>query len=186
MQTVADGYFTTQRLRYFNDTATNLSMEVSKLDPARLEVAPIIIDLDSLESDMKSAYRRYYRRYSATPHHRVIFFLIVLQVNTNSIFFRSEFAKDRGNKSAVESEKVRVQALDVEELIRQAADESGNSVLEVANLANSLDRGSGPHLESAVSEAIELLKNIQERTLDPFIEKAEYEFGNVCYFYVPY
>lgn len=94
-------------------------------------------------------------------------------------FCRAEFAKDRGEKAAMDGEKVRVQTLDVEDLIREATDESGNAVLEVANLANSLDKGHGPHLESAVSESISHLKDIQNRILDPFIEKAEYEFGNV-------
>ncbi|KAK6627792.1 hypothetical protein RUM44_010271 [Polyplax serrata] len=150
-KTVADGYFTTQRLRYFNDTANNLSIEVGKVDPSRLQVAPVLEDLDALESELKSIYRR------------------------------AEFAKDRGEKAAMDGEKVRVQTLDVEDLIREATDESGNAVLEVANLANSLDKGHGPHLESAVSESISHLKDIQNRILDPFIEKAEYEFGNATY-----
>lgn len=59
-QTVADGYFTTQRLRYFNDTANNLSIEVGKVDPSRLQVAPVLEDLDALESELKSIYRRWH------------------------------------------------------------------------------------------------------------------------------
>lgn len=96
------------------------------------------------------------------------------------IFFLSaEFAKERGEKTAVDGESVRIKALDAEEAIHRAGDESGNAVLEIVNLANSLDKGRGPQLEFAVSASIALLKNIQDRNLNPYIEKAGDELGNV-------
>lgn len=59
MQTVADSYFTTQRLKYINETAVGLTTEVTKLDPSTFDVKPLVRLLDALELDVKDVYRRY-------------------------------------------------------------------------------------------------------------------------------
>ena len=57
-KTVADSYFTTQRLKYINETAVGLIDEVTKLDPSKFDVKPLIRDLDGLELEVKDVYRR--------------------------------------------------------------------------------------------------------------------------------
>jgi hypothetical protein len=58
MQTVALGYFTTQRLLYINDSVNDLTPRVSVLDPQTVNLKPIETKIESLEQDSKSQKRR--------------------------------------------------------------------------------------------------------------------------------
>lgn len=91
---------------------------------------------------------------------------------------------ERGEKSAIDGDRVRGQSLEIEDLIQEASQQSANAVYEVGNLARSLNRGAGPQIDSAVAEAQRILKDIQQRSLAPYIEKAQYEEGNVSSFQI--
>ncbi|KAL0280200.1 UNVERIFIED_CONTAM: hypothetical protein PYX00_001570 [Menopon gallinae] len=144
----AGGFFTTQRLRYINDTAVELLDDVTRLDPSSFNAKPVIRQLDSLESELRG------------------------------IHGRAEFFRERGEASAKDGERVRVEAVDLEELVREAADKTGNAVLEIVNLAASLDSGSTQQIDSPIERGKDILTKIQSIALEPYLEKAEQELSN--------
>lgn len=90
-----------------------------------------------------------------------------------------EFADERAEDVARESQRVRVQSLDVEELVQLAADRTGNTVLEVANLATSLDGSAAPQVEQAVLEAEAIVADLKQRSFEPLLQRAEKELASV-------
>lgn len=58
LQAAAGGFFTTQRLRYINDTAVELLDDVTRLDPSSFNAKPVIRQLDSLESELRGIHGR--------------------------------------------------------------------------------------------------------------------------------
>lgn len=57
--------------------------------------------------------------------------------------FQAEYSVSNGEQSAPEANKVRLDALEVEQLIQKMVDLADTTVVEVNDLALSLDRGTG-------------------------------------------
>ncbi|CAG2053240.1 unnamed protein product [Timema podura] len=144
-ETVAQGYFTNRRLLYINETANQLGPKVNLLDPLQVNLEPITQELESLEQDSRNLNRRV------------------------------EYAAESGEQTAPNGEKVRNEALEVEELIRKAVGNARDVVGEVSSLAFSLDGGDGTQIDYALRRAQEILEEIQFRDLTPQSEAAREE-----------
>jgi len=57
-QTVALGYFTTQRLIFINDSVVDLQPKVITLDPGKVDLKPMTNEVEALEQDHRSINRR--------------------------------------------------------------------------------------------------------------------------------
>lgn len=57
-ETVASGYFTSQKLNYFNDLVQKIEPEVKALDPNGVNLTPLRQEIESLEMDAKNMDRR--------------------------------------------------------------------------------------------------------------------------------
>lgn len=64
-------------------------------------------------------------------------------------------------------------------MVREAADKTGNAVLEIVNLAASLGSRSSPQVDSPMEIGKDILMKIQNLTLEPYLEKADQELSNV-------
>nr|CAD7256718.1 unnamed protein product [Timema shepardi] len=144
-ETVAQGYFTNRRLLYINETANQLGPKVNLLDPLQVNLEPITQELESLEQDSRNLNRRV------------------------------EYAAESGEQTAPNGEKVRNEALEVEELIRKAVGNARDVVGEVSSLAFSLDGGDGTQIDYALRRAQEILEEIQFRDFTPQSEAAREE-----------
>jgi hypothetical protein len=58
LQTVALGYFTTQRLIFINDSVFDLQPKVITLDPGKVDLKPMTNEVEALEQDHRSINRR--------------------------------------------------------------------------------------------------------------------------------
>ncbi|XP_046389625.1 laminin subunit alpha [Ischnura elegans] len=143
--TIALGFFTTQRLKYINQSVWELTPEVELLDPMRIDLQPLENDLASLKEASRNL-------------HRAV-----------------DYAVSRSDRAKQEGDEVRSEALKVEELIERAVEGATGIVLEVSGLANSLEGGAGPKVDYALIDAQNILKEIQEIDFEPYHKKAREE-----------
>lgn len=57
-QTVAGGFFTSQKMKYFNELADLMEPDIKKLDPNSVNLAPMVQNVDALESESKNIERK--------------------------------------------------------------------------------------------------------------------------------
>lgn len=135
-QTVADGFFTSQKLKYFNELADSIEPQVRALDPNEVNLTPVGSSIDALESEAKNYERKVrYANETAIGH------LIGGQKLLNDS--RSVLAKSR-----------------------LTVDNTKNIIYEVEKLADSFDASESTKIDAAISEASELLDNIEEVNID--------------------
>ncbi|XP_065337904.1 laminin subunit alpha [Cloeon dipterum] len=132
--TVALGYFTTQRLIYINEFVDELQPKVITLNPDKVDLTPLQTSVEALEQDHRSVNRR--SQYALT------------------------------NSEKLNGHKLYADALEVDDLIGQAVSHSHIVVMEVDDLAYSLDGGASPQAAlQALQEAEAILEEIKAKNL---------------------
>ena len=58
MKNIAEDYYTSQKLKYFDDLADELEPKVRKLDPNHVNLSPIKHEIEALEMDLKNMDRK--------------------------------------------------------------------------------------------------------------------------------
>lgn len=136
-QTVAGGYFTSQKLNYLDDLADKIEPDVKALDPNSVNLMPLVNSIDALESEAKSFERK--------------------------LRYTNETINDQlaaGSKLLNDSRYVLSGTSKTLENIQ-------NTVYEVQKLADSFDTsGSSTKAENAISEANEILDQLRDFNVD--------------------
>lgn len=135
-QTVADGYFTSQKLKYFNELTDSIEPQVRALDPNEVNLSPLSLSIDGLESEAKNYERK--------------------------VRYVNESASDQlnaGLKLLNESRSILTKS-------RLTVDQTHNVIYEVEKLAESFDASESTKIEAAVADATELLDRILEVEID--------------------
>lgn len=135
-QTVADGYFTSQKLTYFNELADSIEPQVRALDPNEVNLTPLSLSIDALESEAKNYERK--------------------------VRYANETASDQSNgglKLLNDSRSVLAKS-------RLTTENTRNIIYEVEKLADSFDASESTKIDAAMGEANELLDTILEVNID--------------------
>lgn len=141
-QTVAEGYFTNQRLKFINDTVNELYPEVRLLDPSRVNLLPLQQKLDRLEHEVSNQQRR--------------------------IDFTAEDSLKQ--KNAAEDTLKNMNTL--EEDVMRKIELVNLIVSEVQSLALNIELGTGAKVDSALNEAKNILKKIKDVSFVRFRDNA--------------
>lgn len=136
-QTVAGGYFTSQKLNYLDDLATKIEPDVKALDPNSVNLTPLVNSIDALDSEAKSFERKL--RYTNDT------------INTQLL---------AGSKLLNDSRYVLSGTSKTLENIQ-------NTVYEVQKLADSFDTsGSSTKADNAIAEANGILDQLRDFSVD--------------------
>lgn len=135
-ETVAGGFFTAQKLKYFDELTKNIEPEVKSLDPNGVNLTPFITSIDSLEQDAKVFERRAtYAELTAKEQNKA------------------------GAKLVNESNAVLIAS-------GKALDSAKNTIYEVEKLADSLDASESTKADAAIIEAQSVLDELDKLTID--------------------
>lgn len=135
-QTVADGYFTSQKLKYFNELADSIEPQVKALDPNEINLTPLGLSIDALELEAKN-YERKVRYANETANDQLVGGLKLLN-DSRSVLTKS----------------------------RLTVDNTRNIIYEVEKLADSFDDSQSTKIDAAMGEANELLDHLLEVHID--------------------
>ncbi|VVC44657.1 Hypothetical protein CINCED_3A025090 [Cinara cedri] len=130
-ETVALGYFTTQRLLYINETVSKLKPNLTELISSSTDILPMNINLTNFQKDISNLNRK------------------------------SKSALSDALVLASKGEITINKAIEVGFAMDQAVSQTNKAVAEVTNLAQSLQEGAGPQIDSALNEAQKLLEDIK-------------------------
>lgn len=135
-KTVAGGYFTAQKLNYYDDLVEKLVPEVKALDPNGINLSPSMNAVDSIELDTKNLNRRV------------------------------QFAEQRAKELSTNGIKLTNSSIDVLDSSRFALSNVKNTIKEVEKLADSFDASESTRADNAIAEASEILQLIQNQMSD--------------------
>lgn len=136
-QTVAGGFFTSQKLNYLDDLATKIEPDVRALDPNSVNLTPLVDSIDALESEAKNFERKL--RYTNET--------INAQLAAGSKLLNDSRYVLSGTSKTLENIQ--------------------NTVYEVQKLADSFDTsGSSTKAENAIAEANHILDQLHELNVD--------------------
>lgn len=135
-QSIADGYFTSQKLKYFDSNADEIEPKVKALDPNGINLTPISLIIDSLESDAKNYERKaHYSNETAFDH------------------------VGKGGKLLDDSRSLLTKA-------RMSIDDVQNTIYQVDKLADSFDPSESMKSEHAIAEASQYLDHLDEIVIE--------------------
>lgn len=135
-ETVAGGFFTSQKLKYFNELADKTEPEVKALDPSGVNLTPLSLSIDALESEAKNFERK--------------------------LRYTNETVNDQlsaGSKLLNESRFVLLGT-------RKSLENIQNTIYEVQKLADSIDSTESTKAENAISDANYILDQLREHEID--------------------
>lgn len=135
-ETVAGGFFTAQKLNYFDELTRNIEPEVKSLDPNGVNLTPFITSIEGLEQDAKNFERK--------------------------AIYSEQTAKEQ-NKAGAKLVNESNAVLMVSE---KALDSAHNTIYEVEKLADSLDASESTKAEAAITEAQAILDQILNQSID--------------------
>jgi len=141
-QTVAEGYFTNQRLKFINDTVNELYPEVKLLDPSRVNLLPLQEKLKRLENEV------YYQKQQI------------------------DFTAEDSGKWKDNAENTLQDMNTLEEDVVHKIDLVNQIVSEVQSLALNIELGTGAKVDNALNEAKEILKKIKNVSFIEFRDNA--------------
>lgn len=142
LQTVAEGYFTNQRLKFINDTANELYPEVRVLNPSRVNLLPLQGKLEQLQHEMTNQKRQI------------------------------EFAAEDSVKWKDAAENTLRDMNNLEEDVLHEIVLVNQIVSEVQSLASNIELGTSAKIDSALNEAKEILKKIKDVSFVKFRDNA--------------
>lgn len=141
--TVAEGYFTHQRLKFINDTVNELYPEVELLDPSRVDLLmPLQKKLKRLEHEVYNQNRK--------------------------IDFTAEDSVKWKNSAQITLQNMS----NLEEDAKRKIELVNQIVAEVQSLAVNIEQGTGAKIDNALNEAKEILKGIKDVSFTNFRDKA--------------
>ncbi|XP_014485447.1 PREDICTED: laminin subunit alpha isoform X2 [Dinoponera quadriceps] len=140
--TVAEDYFTNQRLKFINDTANELYPEVRILDPSRVSFLPLQEKVGQLEHEMSNQKRQI------------------------------EFAVEDSIKWKDAAENTLKDMSNLEEDVVREIELVNQIVSEVQSLASNIELGTSAKVDSALNEAKEILKKIKDVSFVKFRDDA--------------
>lgn len=135
-QTVAGGFFTSQKLKYLDQVADNIEPDVKALDPNRVNLSPISSNIDDLESEAKK-----------------------FENKLNYINQRINDQLADGSKSVNDSRVVLSGT-------RKTLENIQNTVYEVQKLADNIDTTGTTKAEAAIADANAILEQLNDIELD--------------------
>ncbi|XP_054012773.1 laminin subunit alpha [Hylaeus anthracinus] len=139
---VAESYFTTQRLKFINDTANDLYPQVILLDPSRVNFLPLQQEVKRLESEVSNQKRE------------------IDFTAEDSVNWKFAAENTLKNMNYLESDVI------------EEIDFARSTVSEVESLALNIDVDNGGKVDSALKEATEILKRIQDVSFVKFRDRA--------------
>lgn len=142
LQTVAEGYFTNQRLKFINDTTNKLYPEAIILNPSSVNLQPLQEKLRQMEYEMSGRKR-----------------LI-------------EFAAEDSVKWKDAAENTLRDMNDLDEDVIREIKLVNQIVSEVQSLASNIELGTSAKIDSALNEAKEILKKIKDVSFVNFRDNA--------------
>uniref|UniRef100_A0A1B0CH53 Netrin axonal chemotropic factor n=1 Tax=Lutzomyia longipalpis TaxID=7200 RepID=A0A1B0CH53_LUTLO len=135
--TIAGGYFTAQKLNYFDEMADKIQPEVLALDPKGVNLNPIVNAIEDLEQETKNAERR----------------ISYAEQNADDLQGKEKDLQKKANEVLNET--------------RQTGQNTQRTVNEVQKLANSfLDATEETNIDGVTDEAKKLLERIVEYNVD--------------------
>lgn len=135
-QTVAGGFFTSQKLKYLDELASQIEPDVKALDPNRVNLLPLTQSIDALESEAKNFERK--------------------------LHYDNETISDQlaaGSKLLDDSRGVLGGT-------RRTLENIQNTVYEVQKLADSVDTAGTTKADSAIDEANGILNQLKNFMID--------------------
>lgn len=141
-QTVAEGYFTNQRLKFINDTVNELYPEVILLDPNRVNLLPLQKKLERLEHEVYNQKRQ------------------IDFTAEDSVKWKDDAENTLQDMNTLEKDVVR--KID---LVNQI-------VSEVQSLALNIELGTGAKVDNALNEAKGILTKIKDVSFIKFRDNA--------------
>ncbi|XP_015117099.1 laminin subunit alpha [Diachasma alloeum] len=140
--TVAESYYTNQRLKFVNDTVNELYPKVRLLDPGRINLTPVQQEIARLDQDVSNQKRTVEYAAETSKH------------------WKDGAENTLNDMNALES--------DVKKEIRLV----NKIISEVQALATNIASGDGAKIDSALKEAQEILARIQGVSFIDFRDKA--------------
>ena len=140
--TVAESYFTNQRLKFINDTVNDFYPKVKLLDPSRVNFLPLQQEVKRLESEVSNQKREI--DYTAE----------------DSVRWRLAAESNLENMNILEAD------------VMKEIDLVRSTVSEVESLALNIELGTGAKVDSALKEAADILKRIREVSFVNFRDRA--------------
>lgn len=135
-QTVAGGFFTSQKLKYFSELADQIEPDVMNLGDNQIDLLPLTANITKLETDTKSFERK--------------------------LRYTNETVNDQLNAL----DKLMNDSRNVLLGTGKTFEDIQNTVYEVQKLADSFDALENTKADSAISEANEILDQLRELSLD--------------------
>lgn len=135
-KSIADGFFTSQKLKYFDSIAGEIEPQVKALDPNGINLTPIGLTIDSLESDAKNFERK--------------------------AQYANDTAFDRVGKGA----KLLNDSRSLLTKSRKSIDDVQNTIYEVVRLSDSFDPSESMRSEQAIADATEYLDHLNDLTIE--------------------
>nr|XP_031828013.1 laminin subunit alpha isoform X2 [Nomia melanderi] len=140
--TVAESYFTNQRLKFINDTVNDLYPDVKLLDPSKVNFLPLQQEVKWLELEVANQKRE------------------------------GEFMTEDADKWKLAAQNTLEDMNRFEADLIKEIDRVTSTVGEVESLATNIELGTGAKVDSALKEAQEILKKIQEVSFVSFRDRA--------------
>lgn len=140
--TVAESYFTNQRLKFINDLVNELYPKVQLLDPNRVNLLPLQEKLERLNYEVDSQKRRI------------------------------DFTSEDSVKTRDNAENTLQNMINLEEDVINEINLVNLIVSEVQSLAQNIELGTGAKIENSLKEAKEILKRIKDVSFIDFRDKA--------------
>lgn len=129
-ENVASGYFTSRRLIYINNTVNALKPAVDLLDPQQGNILnPLLDGLEHLEQELKNLNRK------------------------------SNFTLEHSDSIVPQAGKLKEEARNMLDSIRESALQANQTILEVDNLG--FENGEGPKIDQALEEGQQVIKEIK-------------------------
>lgn len=140
--TVAESYFTTQRLKFINDTVNDLYPEVKLLDPNRVNFLPLEEKAARLEAEVSNKKREI------------------------------DYTVEDSEKWKLAAENTLKDMNVLEKDVIAEIDLVNSTVYKVEALASNIELGTGAKIDSALKEAVETLRRIKEVSFVGFRDRA--------------
>ncbi|XP_058457360.1 laminin subunit alpha [Malaya genurostris] len=137
IKTVADDYYTSQKLKYYDDLVDEIEPAVRKLDPHGVNLNPSRQQIESLETDVKNLDRRI------------------------------QYADQNTNDLSTKSEQLLKGSSDIIDSCRFANINTRNTIAEVEKLAENLGKSESNKLDQAHAEAVNYLDLIKQYSATP-------------------
>ena len=141
-QTVAESYFTNQRLKFFNDTVNELYPEVKILNPRSIDFVPLQQEIARLDQEVTGQKRQV------------------------------EYIAEAGSQWKEEAENTLKGMYKLEEEVIEEIQLVNDIVAEIQSLASNIQLGAGAKVEYALQVAEDILKKMKGVSFQEFRDKA--------------